>query len=160
MVESEDAEYSSGGLQHNDNCRIGWGAIMTRRRTLVAAGAALLGRAPAYAAGRATDARIAEIETAFEDYLLPRPIQVRRQGGGSRHAAQRALRGGDEGRKIGGRVRRHAAGQCVVVPVRTMTYDTTLGAMKELARRLGALTRGYKEYGHPIDINTRSSPSI
>jgi hypothetical protein len=38
-------------------------------------------------------------------------------------------------------------------PSRDMAYDRTLVAMKELADRIGEITSGYKEYGHPIDIN-------
>ena len=44
-------------------------------------------------------------------------------------------------------------------PSRTLPYDGTLGAMKELANRLGPLTASYKEYGHPIDINTALEPA-
>src|SRR5262245_20624066 len=38
-------------------------------------------------------------------------------------------------------------------PSREMSYNSTLGAMKELAERIARITSGYKEYGHPIDIN-------
>jgi L-alanine-DL-glutamate epimerase-like enolase superfamily enzyme len=38
-------------------------------------------------------------------------------------------------------------------PSREMPYNATLGAMKELAERIARITSGYKEYGHPIDIN-------
>src|SRR5215510_9775837 len=43
-------------------------------------------------------------------------------------------------------------------PSREMSYDTTLGAMKALARRVAKVTSGYKEFGHPIDINTALEP--
>lgn len=43
-------------------------------------------------------------------------------------------------------------------PSREMTYATTLGAMKALAERIAKLTRSYKEFGHPIDINTALEP--
>ena len=53
-----------------------------------------------------------------------------------------------------------AARQCVVpFPSKTMPYETTLGAMQALAgahRRCHA--RGYKEFGHPIDINWALDP--
>jgi L-alanine-DL-glutamate epimerase-like enolase superfamily enzyme len=38
-------------------------------------------------------------------------------------------------------------------PSREMAYYRTLVAMKELAERVAEITSGYKEYGHPIDIN-------
>lgn len=38
-------------------------------------------------------------------------------------------------------------------PSRVMTYDQTLVAMKALAEKIDALTRSYREYGHPIDLN-------
>jgi L-alanine-DL-glutamate epimerase-like enolase superfamily enzyme len=43
-------------------------------------------------------------------------------------------------------------------PSRTLPYDKTLDAMKELAKRLGPITASYKDYGHPIDINTTLEP--
>ena len=43
-------------------------------------------------------------------------------------------------------------------PSREMSYDTTLGAMKALAERVAKITSGYKEFGHPIDINTALDP--
>jgi L-alanine-DL-glutamate epimerase-like enolase superfamily enzyme len=44
-------------------------------------------------------------------------------------------------------------------PSRLMTYDQTLGAMKALAEKISALTRSYREYGHPIDLNFALEPS-
>src|SRR6185437_11853910 len=38
-------------------------------------------------------------------------------------------------------------------PSRLLTYDQTLGAMKALAEKINVRTRGYREYGHPIDLN-------
>src|SRR5215475_15132327 len=43
-------------------------------------------------------------------------------------------------------------------PSREMAYYRTLVAMKELAERIAAITSGYKEYGHPIDINAALEP--
>jgi L-alanine-DL-glutamate epimerase-like enolase superfamily enzyme len=43
-------------------------------------------------------------------------------------------------------------------PSREMSYDTTLGAMKALAERVAKITSGYKEFGHPIDINVALEP--
>src|SRR5499426_794922 len=43
-------------------------------------------------------------------------------------------------------------------PSREMTYNDTLNAMKSLAERIAKTTSDYKEYGHPIDINTALEP--
>ncbi len=43
-------------------------------------------------------------------------------------------------------------------PSRTMPYDITLNAMKKLAARISDVTAAYKEYGHPVDINTALEP--
>ncbi len=43
-------------------------------------------------------------------------------------------------------------------PSREMSYDTTLGAMKALAGRVAKISSGYKEFGHPIDINVALEP--
>src|SRR5262247_266146 len=44
-------------------------------------------------------------------------------------------------------------------PSREMAYYRTLVAMKELAERIAEITSGYKEYGHPIDINASLEPA-
>ncbi len=43
-------------------------------------------------------------------------------------------------------------------PARTMTYEVTLGAMKALAGRIRAITAGWREAGHPIDLNVALEP--
>ena len=43
-------------------------------------------------------------------------------------------------------------------PLKTMSYETTLHAMQELAGHIVDVTRGYKEFGHPIDINWALDP--
>jgi L-alanine-DL-glutamate epimerase-like enolase superfamily enzyme len=44
-------------------------------------------------------------------------------------------------------------------PSKTMSYGTTLGAMKALAERIARVTRGYGETGHPVDINCALEPA-
>ncbi len=44
-------------------------------------------------------------------------------------------------------------------PSRTLPYDGTLQAMKDLAAKFGPITKNYREYGHPIDINTALEPA-
>jgi L-alanine-DL-glutamate epimerase-like enolase superfamily enzyme len=43
-------------------------------------------------------------------------------------------------------------------PSKTMSYDTTLGAMKALAANIARITNGYKNSGHPVDINCDLEP--
>jgi L-alanine-DL-glutamate epimerase-like enolase superfamily enzyme len=43
-------------------------------------------------------------------------------------------------------------------PSKTMSYDTTLNAMKALAVRISKITSDYREPGHPIDINCAVEP--
>jgi L-alanine-DL-glutamate epimerase-like enolase superfamily enzyme len=43
-------------------------------------------------------------------------------------------------------------------PSKTMPYDRTLAAMKELSARIAAITKSCAEYGHPIDLNTLLEP--
>ncbi|HNG29816.1 MAG TPA: hypothetical protein PK012_08855, partial [Blastocatellia bacterium] len=43
-------------------------------------------------------------------------------------------------------------------PSREMNYNATLGAMKSLAERIARITSGYKEFGHPIDLNFALEP--
>lgn len=43
-------------------------------------------------------------------------------------------------------------------PSREMSYATTLGAMKTLAERVAKITSGYKDFGHPLDINFALEP--
>jgi L-alanine-DL-glutamate epimerase-like enolase superfamily enzyme len=38
-------------------------------------------------------------------------------------------------------------------PSRTMKYEQTLGAMQSLAKKVQAITAGYKDYGHPVELN-------
>jgi L-alanine-DL-glutamate epimerase-like enolase superfamily enzyme len=44
-------------------------------------------------------------------------------------------------------------------PSETLSYETTLEAMKHLAGRIAKLTGDYDEPGHPIDINVALEPS-
>jgi L-alanine-DL-glutamate epimerase-like enolase superfamily enzyme len=43
-------------------------------------------------------------------------------------------------------------------PSKTLSYDTTLNAMKRLAERIAGITESYNEPGHPIDINFALEP--
>ena len=43
-------------------------------------------------------------------------------------------------------------------PTKTMSYDTTLGAMRALAKRIAKITASFKETAHPIEINHLLEP--
>ncbi len=43
-------------------------------------------------------------------------------------------------------------------PSKTMPYDTTLNAMRELARRIGRITGGFRGFAHPVEINFELEP--
>ena len=43
-------------------------------------------------------------------------------------------------------------------PSKTLSYDTSPNAMKQLAERISGITADYKESGHPIDINFALEP--
>jgi Enolase C-terminal domain-like len=43
-------------------------------------------------------------------------------------------------------------------PSKTMSYDTTLGAMKALADRVSKITAAGKIWGHPVEINSELEP--
>lgn len=44
-------------------------------------------------------------------------------------------------------------------PSRTMPYEKTLGAMRELAKRIRTITVGCKEYGHPVELGVLLEPA-
>ena len=44
-------------------------------------------------------------------------------------------------------------------PSRTMSYDKTLGAMRELAKRIRAIMADCKEYGHPVQLGVLLEPA-
>jgi L-alanine-DL-glutamate epimerase-like enolase superfamily enzyme len=43
-------------------------------------------------------------------------------------------------------------------PSRVLSYDQTLAAMKSLAEHVAAITGGYKEFGHPVDLTHALEP--
>src|ERR1700736_1757932 len=43
-------------------------------------------------------------------------------------------------------------------PSKVLDYDTTLGAMKTLAKRVSGILSDYREFGHPVDIGVALEP--
>ncbi len=129
----------------------------TRRSFLRAAAAA-----PAIlscTARKPTDIRIEEIGTEYENFHYRTPIKF---GG---HALDRVTllnvncvvssAGGKTAKGFGSM----PLGNIWAFPSAEMSYQTTLNAMEVLAERISKITGGYKEYGHPIDINVALEPA-
>jgi len=110
------------------------------------------------AAARDTDIRVDEVTYAFEDYLYRTPLKF----GGTEVDRVTLLNVNTTVRTKAGKVAKGFGsmplGNVWSFPSKTMRYDQTLQAMKELAKRIGPITSGYKEFGHPIDINVALEP--
>ncbi len=102
--------------------------------------------------------RIKEITHKYEDYLYRTPIKF---GGTVLDRATllnvRCVVEGAGGRSASG-FGSMPMGNVWAFPTKRMSYDVTLGAMKELAGRIERITAGFKEAGHPIDINAALEP--
>lgn len=102
--------------------------------------------------------RLEEVTFGYEDYLYRAPYQF----GGRTVDRVTILNVNCIVRTNDGRTARGfgsmTMGNQWAFPSKTMGYDTTLGAMKALAERINRITNGYKELGHPIDINTALEP--
>ena len=105
------------------------------------------------AAGKPTDIRVEEIRIGYEDYLYRTPIKF----GGTVLDKVTLLNVDCVVRNRSGKTAKGFGsmplGNVWSYPSKTMTYEQTLGAMKALAERIAKITGGYKEYGHPVDIN-------
>jgi L-alanine-DL-glutamate epimerase-like enolase superfamily enzyme len=109
-------------------------------------------RRVAVAVPPATDIRIAEVRHGYEDHQYRAPYKF-----GGRVVDRTTLlnvrcrletRAGRSAWGFGSMT----LGNVWSFPSRTMSYDVTLGAMKELAGRIGRLTEGCGEVGHPLDL--------
>jgi hypothetical protein len=129
---------------------------LTRRRFLARLAAAPAAtpalRGVALGAPRATDVQVAEVRHGFEDFVYRAPYKF-----GGRVVDRVTLlnvrcrvetRGGKSAWGFGSMT----LGNMWAFPSRTMSYDVTLGAMKELAGRLGRITGACRERGHPLDL--------
>jgi L-alanine-DL-glutamate epimerase-like enolase superfamily enzyme len=130
---------------------------MTRQTRRACLGA-IAGAAAAIAAPKQTSVRVEEVSFAFEDIKYRAPYKF----GGVAVNRVTLVNVNCLVRTRSGRVAKGFGsmplGNVWAFPSRTLSYDHTLDAMKALARRLGPLTASYKDYGHPIDINTALEP--
>ena len=111
------------------------------------------------AATRDTDIRVEEVTYGFEDYLYRTPIKF----GGTEVDRVTLLNVNATVRTRGGKTAKGFGsmplGNVWSFPSKTMPYAKTLGAMKELSKRIAASTNAYnREFGHPIDINIALEP--
>jgi L-alanine-DL-glutamate epimerase-like enolase superfamily enzyme len=127
---------------------------LSRRALLGAAPLAFLGRS-----ARPHTVVIEEITFDTEDYAYRRPMKF---GG---HVVDRVtlLNVHARVRGPGGRTARGFGsmplGNVWSFPSARLDYDGTLSAMKSLAARIGAITGGYREPGHPVEINIALEPA-
>ncbi len=118
----------------------------------------MAGVAAAIAAPKQTAIRVDEVSFSFEDIKYRAPYKF----GGVAVDRATLINVNCQVRTRSGKVAKGFGsmplGNVWSFPSRTLPYDKTLDAMRELAKRLGPLTASYKEYGHPIDINTALEP--
>lgn len=135
---------------------------ITRRQFLrtAAAAPAVLAVSPvaiAVAASR-PGIRIDEARFSYEDYLYRTPIKF----GGTVLDRVTLLNvdcvvTGPDGRSTRG-FGSMPLGNIWAFPSKTMSYEVTLGAMKDLAARIAKVTGAYRDFGHPLDINAALEP--
>lgn len=132
-------------------------STITRRQSIFAAAAAFTSR-PAFANAMQHAIRVEDVTFAFEDIRYRTPYKF----GGNNVDRTTLLNVHCTVRDKAGRTAKGFGSMPLsnpwAFPSRTMSYDTTQNAMRELAKRLVPVTAAYKEYGHPIDINTALEP--
>ncbi len=110
------------------------------------------------AAAPATDAKIDELSIAFQDFRYRAPYKF----GGKEVDRVTMLNVKCRLSARGGKSAEGAAamsmGNVWSFPAPGVDYDVTLGAMKALAEKIAKITRGYKEYAHPLDVNLTLEP--
>ncbi|MBC8165167.1 MAG: mandelate racemase/muconate lactonizing enzyme family protein [Bryobacteraceae bacterium] len=109
-------------------------------------------------ATRSTDIRIEDVSYRFEDYLYRTPIKF----GGTVVDKVTLLNVDCVVRSGAGKIVKGFGsmplGNVWSFPSKTLPYERTLQAMKDLSERISKLTKNYKESGHPIDINVALEP--
>lgn len=130
----------------------------SRREFLKRAGVGMTGLYAGVAQSRQTDVRIERVTTRLEEFRYRAPYKF---GGVPVDRATIlnvvcSVRTRD-GRMVDG-FGSMPLGNVWSFPSREMSYDITLGAMKRLAERIAAILGGYREYGHPLDIDHALEP--
>jgi len=125
------------------------------RRTFLQA----LAAAPAiHAKDMGTDVRIKELGTSYEDYLYRTPIKF----GGTELDRVTLLNVNVVVESRSGKVAKGFGsmpmGNIWAYPSKVMNYDQTLAAMRALTVKIEKICNGFKEYGHPVDLNHTLEP--
>jgi len=122
-----------------------------RRREFLAMPAFLAG-------GLATDARVTDLRPSFQDFIYRAPYKF-----GGREVDRVTLL--NVNCRLETRAGKSAAGFAAMplgnvwsFPASDIPYDTTLAAMKSLAEEIARITRGFSEFGHPLDVNQALEP--
>lgn len=129
---------------------------LTRRGLLLSAAVAPL--APSIIARTATDVRVRAMDISYQDFLYRVPIKF-----GGRALDRVTLLNvsctveGRNGKTVQGQGSM-PLGNVWSWPARSMNYDQTIQAMKDLASRVAGLYKSHSEYGHPIDLTTAVEP--
>src|SRR5437016_3595887 len=109
--------------------------------------------------GHPKGVRIEEVSFSFQDFFYRAPYRF-----GGRDVDRVTLlnvtlnvraRSGRAARGVGSMT----MGNVWSFPSSTMSYDTTLGAMKALAARIRAITAGYAEFAHPVEVAVALEPA-
>jgi L-alanine-DL-glutamate epimerase-like enolase superfamily enzyme len=107
---------------------------------------------------KCSDIRVKEMVVSFEDFPYRTPYEF----GGRSVDRVTLLNVHCTVETVAGRVAKGFAsmpmGNQWSFPSKTLSYDTTLEAMKQLAERIRKISEAYTEPGHPIDINFRLEP--
>ena len=123
------------------------------RRTFLMTPAALI------AAPLSTDVRIDELRFSYEDYKYRAPYKF----GGVMVDRVTLLnvncRVSNKAGKSAEGFGSMPMGNMWAFPAPGVSYDATLGAMKTLAGRIAEITRGFREYAHPVEMNFQLEPA-
>lgn len=104
-------------------------------------------------AGKSSDICVKDLRVSYQDFPYREPYEF-----GARSVDRTTLLNVHcTVETVGGRVAEGfgsmTLGNLWSFPSKTLSYDATLEAMKQLAGRIAKITRDYDEPGHPIDIN-------
>ncbi len=131
---------------------------MTRRNLLASCVAAPFAIRIASAA-KTTDVRIEDVSYTYQDYIYRVPIKF----GGSVLDRATIINVNATVRTGAGKLVKGSGsmpmGNVWSFPSHSMSYDQTLGLMKDLASRISKITAGYKDPGHPVDLNCALEPA-
>lgn len=107
---------------------------------------------------RSSDVRVKEINVSYEKFACRTPYEF----GGRSAAVVTLLNVHCTVETVAGRVTKGFGsmplGNEWSFPSKTLSSETTLQAMKRLAEHIQKITEGYKQAGHPIDINFALEP--